>query len=458
MEAAEVAPGQPAARSGLRPRSHPPGRERLPHRLGERRGHAQGTCAVLARMAALYRKLDVVGVRAVATSAIRDTPQSARIPGARVGSRGNAGRDHLRPRGSAPDSPGRGKQLAAARQAHADPRYRRRQRGNHRAAKAAAARGLFQAAGRRPAARDFLEGRSAAARASSTRCTSISRRSWPAPCGSWARRGGTGPSPPRPRPRPWPAPWRGCRARNATKSTACASPRRRCASSTRSLPTLNLAGAQEGHRHRAAARRDHRARSGGAAGISAGVPLAGDLLFPGRRARRHHRRPGRAQRGRRAFAPRARAAPRGGGDVPAIWRLPRARAQGGQHRHLLFTALQPLHPLPPAAGKLLEAAAYLHDVGHFVSETGHHKHSYYVVSNSDMPGFTERERLLIACFAAITASRCPAPCTTPTSRSRRGRKAHADACPSRFCGWRTTWTAATNSAWRRWSASCVTAR
>ena len=30
-------------------------------------------CAVLARMAALYRKLDVVGVRAVATSAIRDT-------------------------------------------------------------------------------------------------------------------------------------------------------------------------------------------------------------------------------------------------------------------------------------------------------------------------------------------------------------------------------------------------
>ena len=63
---------------------------------------------------------------------------------------------------------------------------------------------------------------------------------------------------------------------------------------------------------------------------------------------------------------------------------------------LLFTALQPLHQLPPGCGKLLEAAAYLHDVGHFVSNTGHHKHSYYVVSNSDMPGFTEHERLLIA--------------------------------------------------------------
>src|ERR1035441_1883166 len=33
----------------------------------------KATCAVLARMAGLYRKLDVVGVRVVATSAIRDT-------------------------------------------------------------------------------------------------------------------------------------------------------------------------------------------------------------------------------------------------------------------------------------------------------------------------------------------------------------------------------------------------
>jgi exopolyphosphatase/guanosine-5'-triphosphate,3'-diphosphate pyrophosphatase len=64
--------------------------------------------------------------------------------------------------------------------------------------------------------------------------------------------------------------------------------------------------------------------------------------------------------------------------------------------NLLFTALQPVHELPPAYGKLLEAAAYLHDVGHFVSNASHHKHSYYVVSNSDLAGFTDRERLLIA--------------------------------------------------------------
>src|ERR1700757_5229112 len=71
MEAAEVVPGQP-------PRILASDRE-VP-RLGEsvfRNGSvseeaAKNTCAVLARMAALYRRLDVAGVRAVATSAVRD--------------------------------------------------------------------------------------------------------------------------------------------------------------------------------------------------------------------------------------------------------------------------------------------------------------------------------------------------------------------------------------------------
>ncbi len=64
--------------------------------------------------------------------------------------------------------------------------------------------------------------------------------------------------------------------------------------------------------------------------------------------------------------------------------------------HALFGSLQPCHGLPPQAGRLLEAAAYLHDIGHFVSDTRHHRHSYYVIANSDLPGFTDRERLLIA--------------------------------------------------------------
>jgi len=62
----------------------------------------------------------------------------------------------------------------------------------------------------------------------------------------------------------------------------------------------------------------------------------------------------------------------------------------------LFESLQSLHRLPPPFGKLLEAAAYLHDVGHYVSDTAHHKHSYYLVINSDLPGFTDTERQMIA--------------------------------------------------------------
>ncbi len=75
----------------------------------------------------------------------------------------------------------------------------------------------------------------------------------------------------------------------------------------------------------------------------------------------------------------------------------------------LFDAMRPLHHLPPTSGKLLEAAAYLHDVGHFVSDTGHHKHSAYVVSNSDMPGFTDEERHLVALLCRYHRKAMPAP-------------------------------------------------
>jgi exopolyphosphatase/guanosine-5'-triphosphate,3'-diphosphate pyrophosphatase len=77
--------------------------------------------------------------------------------------------------------------------------------------------------------------------------------------------------------------------------------------------------------------------------------------------------------------------------------------------NLLFTALEPLHGLRPGCGKLLEAAAHLHDVGHFVSSVSHHKHSYYVVSNSDMAGFTDRERILIAALCRYHRKSLPNP-------------------------------------------------
>ena len=75
----------------------------------------------------------------------------------------------------------------------------------------------------------------------------------------------------------------------------------------------------------------------------------------------------------------------------------------------LFVALEPLHKLPHYYARMLEAAAHLHDIGHFVSDTRHHKHSHYLVSNSDMPGFTEREREVIANLCRYHRKAMPSP-------------------------------------------------
>jgi exopolyphosphatase/guanosine-5'-triphosphate,3'-diphosphate pyrophosphatase len=75
----------------------------------------------------------------------------------------------------------------------------------------------------------------------------------------------------------------------------------------------------------------------------------------------------------------------------------------------LFAALGAFHGLPTAAGKLLQAAAYLHDIGHFISDTRHHRHSYYVVTSSDLPAFTDRERLVIAHLCRYHRKSLPGP-------------------------------------------------
>jgi exopolyphosphatase/guanosine-5'-triphosphate,3'-diphosphate pyrophosphatase len=56
----------------------------------------------------------------------------------------------------------------------------------------------------------------------------------------------------------------------------------------------------------------------------------------------------------------------------------------------------------PAAGltrhhrTLLSAAALLHDVGYHVAHEGHHKHTLYLIKNSELTGFSEGERDVIA--------------------------------------------------------------
>jgi exopolyphosphatase/guanosine-5'-triphosphate,3'-diphosphate pyrophosphatase len=65
----------------------------------------------------------------------------------------------------------------------------------------------------------------------------------------------------------------------------------------------------------------------------------------------------------------------------------------------LFDDLAGVHRLPASCRPLLEAAAILHDLGHAVSYQRHHKHSYYLIRNADLPGLADQQRELVALIA-----------------------------------------------------------
>lgn len=65
----------------------------------------------------------------------------------------------------------------------------------------------------------------------------------------------------------------------------------------------------------------------------------------------------------------------------------------------LYDDLAALHKLPAATRPYLEVAALLHDVGIAVSYNRHHRHTYYLVQNADLPGLADREREVVARIA-----------------------------------------------------------
>ncbi len=65
----------------------------------------------------------------------------------------------------------------------------------------------------------------------------------------------------------------------------------------------------------------------------------------------------------------------------------------------IFDALEDLHGFGNGPREYLEAASLLHDIGFFISHSQHHRHSYYLIRNFNLLGFTEREKELIANIA-----------------------------------------------------------
>lgn len=65
----------------------------------------------------------------------------------------------------------------------------------------------------------------------------------------------------------------------------------------------------------------------------------------------------------------------------------------------IFMQLKSLHGLGEQEREYLRYAAILHDVGYHISHAEHHKHSYYMISNADLLGFTHEEIEIIANIA-----------------------------------------------------------
>lgn len=62
----------------------------------------------------------------------------------------------------------------------------------------------------------------------------------------------------------------------------------------------------------------------------------------------------------------------------------------------IFDALVPIYDMKRHHRTLLSAAALLHDVGYHISHEAHHKHSLYLIKHSEMTGFSEDEKAVIA--------------------------------------------------------------
>ncbi len=79
------------------------------------------------------------------------------------------------------------------------------------------------------------------------------------------------------------------------------------------------------------------------------------------------------------------------------------------HAMQLFYELRHLHELPPEYESWIAAAAVLCDTGKFINHQGHHRHTQYIVSSTEIYGYTQMQRTIVSAIARYLGKSRPQP-------------------------------------------------
>jgi exopolyphosphatase/guanosine-5'-triphosphate,3'-diphosphate pyrophosphatase len=80
-----------------------------------------------------------------------------------------------------------------------------------------------------------------------------------------------------------------------------------------------------------------------------------------------------------------------------------------EHVAQLFDELERVHELPQEYRLWLQAAAMMEDVGKFMNHQGHHRHTQYIVANSEIFGFSPEQRAVVSAIARYLGKSRPDP-------------------------------------------------
>jgi exopolyphosphatase/guanosine-5'-triphosphate,3'-diphosphate pyrophosphatase len=78
-----------------------------------------------------------------------------------------------------------------------------------------------------------------------------------------------------------------------------------------------------------------------------------------------------------------------------------------EHVVQLYDELLHVHQLPPEYRLWLQSAAMMQDVGKFMNHQGHHRHTQYIVANSEIFGFSPEQRAIVSAIARYLGKSWP---------------------------------------------------